>query len=408
MTHRTHAGSGRRGSVACVAASLALTASFTVALDAVVVLGGREAPVTILASTVLFNGGSILQAGVGAVIEWRRPGHRIGRLLMITGPLYAGLAALWGTADELAPAMGPQLGGVVGVVGAVLSYAGVGLLIAGLPLIFPTGTLPGPRWRRVALALSGLFAAGLFAMATRPGALPATTVVNPLGIQGWPSILLPLVEAVPLVLVALVLLGLVSLIARYRRGDQVIRHQIRWFAAAVGVILLGFTGAFIEQAVRTDTGPLVSGMVAYAGILLMPVAVGIAVTRYRLFEIDRLISRTIGWALVTGTLLAVFGGAVIGLQALLSDVTQGETLAVAASTLVAFAIFQPVRRRVQSAVDRRFDRARYDAQRTVDTFAEHLRSEVDLGRLRSALVVTADRAVRPVGAAIWLRAGSEG
>jgi len=99
---------------------------------------------------------------------------------------------------------------------------------------------------------------------------------------------------------------------------------------------------------------------------------------------------------------------VVALQTVLAGITQGETLAVAASTLVAFAIFQPVRRRVQSAVDRRFDRARYDAQRTVDTFAEHLRSEVDLGRLRSALVVTADRAVRPVGAAIWLRAGSEG
>jgi len=404
MTHRTHAGSGRRGSVACVAASLALTASFTVALDAVVVLGGREAPVTILASTVLFNGGSILQAGVGAVIEWRRPGHRIGRLLMITGPLYAGLAALWGTADELAPAMGPQLGGVVGVVGAVLSYAGVGLLIAGLPLIFPTGTLPGPRWRRVALALSGLFAAGLFAMATRPGALPATTVVNPLGIQGWPSILLPLVEAVPLVLVALVLLGLVSLIARYRRGDQVIRHQIRWFAAAVGVILLGFTGVFIEQAVRTDTGPQVSGMVAYAGILLMPVAVGIAVTRYRLFEIDRLISRTIGWAVVTGVLVAVFAGLVVGLQALLEGFTQGETLAVAASTLAAFALFQPVRRRVQTVVDHRFDRARYDGERTAAAFAERLRDQVDLAGLEADIAATVGAALRPTSTGLWIRA----
>ena len=140
----------------------------------------------------------------------------------------------------------------------------------------------------------------------------------------------------------------------------------------------------------------------------MPVTIGIAVLRYRLYEIDRIISRTIGWALVSGILVAVFAGVVVALQTVLAGITQGETLAVAASTLVAFAIFQPVRRRVQSAVDRRFDRARYDAQRTVDTFAEHLRSEVDLGRLRSALVVTADRAVRPVGAAIWLRAGSEG
>jgi len=144
-----------------------------------------------------------------------------------------------------------------------------------------------------------------------------------------------------------------------------------------------------------------------ASVLLIPVAIGIAILRYRLYEIDRLVSRTVSWAVVTGVLVTVFAGAVVALQGVLDGVTQGQTLAVAASTLVAFALFQPIRRRVQSVVDRRFDRARYDAQRTVDAFAERLRNEVDLTTLRTALVATADDAVRPVSSTVWLRTGAE-
>jgi hypothetical protein len=132
------------------------------------------------------------------------------------------------------------------------------------------------------------------------------------------------------------------------------------------------------------------------------VPIGIAILRYRLYEIDRLVSRTIGWAIVTALLVAVFAGMVVGLQAVL-PVTSGDTLVVAVSTLVAFALFQPLRRRVQRAVDRRFDRARYDGERTASSFAERLRSEVDLGNLRADLLATATGAVRPGDASIWLR-----
>ncbi len=136
----------------------------------------------------------------------------------------------------------------------------------------------------------------------------------------------------------------------------------------MAITIAGFAGVLIELAVRTDDGPNISGFVAYLGVLLMPIAIGIAVTRYRLYEIDRIISRTLSYGLVTVTLALVFVGGVLGLQAVLAPFTRDNTIAVAASTLVVAALFQPLRRRVQRAVDRRFDRARYDGQKVVDAF----------------------------------------
>lgn len=135
----------------------------------------------------------------------------------------------------------------------------------------------------------------------------------------------------------------------------------------------------------------------------MPIAIGIAVTRYRLYEIDRIISRTLSYGLVTVTLALVFVGGVLGLQAVLAPFIRDSTIAVAASTLVVAALFQPLRRRVQRAVDRRFDRARYDGQKVVDAFGRQLRDEVDLDRLRTTLLATANEVVRPVSASVWLR-----
>jgi hypothetical protein len=138
-------------------------------------------------------------------------------------------------------------------------------------------------------------------------------------------------------------------------------------------------------------------------LLTLPICIGIAVLRYRLYEIDRVISRTLSWAIVTGTLLAVFVATVVGLQGLLDDLTQGGTLAVAASTLIAFALFQPLRRRVQHAVDRRFDRARYDGERTAAGLADRLRHEVDLGAVGVSLTGAVERSLRPTTVGLWLR-----
>jgi hypothetical protein len=195
------------------------------------------------------------------------------------------------------------------------------------------------------------------------------------------------------------------------RGEPTLIDALNaWVAAWAGyAAFVGFLGAVLLAVVPIAISPQpgIGGpvwvLVAAVGLLLVPVSVGIAVTRYRLYEIDRLISRTIGWALVTSVLLAVFAVVVVGLQAVLASLTQGDTLAVAASTLVASALFQPVRRRVQRAVDRRFDRARYDGERTAAAFAERLRDQVDLTELKTDIAVTVATALRPSSTELWIR-----
>ncbi len=182
--------------------------------------------------------------------------------------------------------------------------------------------------------------------------------------------------------------------------EHVERQQIKWFAAAAarGSVAPRLHGIREPDRTRLTCSPPV------VVIPLVPIAIGVAILRYRLYEIDRIVSRTIGWAIVTGLLVAVFAGLVVALQALLAPVTNENTLAVAASTLVAFALFQPLRRRVQRAVDRRFDRARYDGQRTVDAFAERLRGSRDLTTVDEALLATVASAMQPQSATVWLRA----
>lgn len=398
---------GRPGALSIVMISTAVTASVAIslAMDAVLIGFSTAPPVGILVSAALFNVTCVLQSVVGGIIEWRRPGHTIGRLLMLSGPLYAVLAVTWLTGGAVQRIVDPAVAHVISWSGTLLAFPGMAVIAGWVPLLFPTGSLPGPRWRVPAGALVVLSSIGLGAWAVRPGPLaPGRDFFSPIAIDGWPDFLQPFVDAIPLELLALIALAIAGLITRYQRGDRIERLQIRWFGAAVAVLGVGLGGVLVEMAVRTGDGPLVSALIFYAGILAMPIAIGIAVTRYRLYEIDRLVSRTIGWAIVTGVLVAVFAGGVLVLQALLAGFTQGQTLAVAASTLTAFALFQPVRRRVQAAVDRRFDRSRYDGERTAAAFADRLREQVNLASLSGDIAGTVDTALRPTKIGVWLRA----
>ncbi len=193
------------------------------------------------------------------------------------------------------------------------------------------------------------------------------------------------------------------------RGDT--REQLKWFLAAVALVAVNIVPSIVLTSTplsddERDSGSQEFGLmdvVGAASLALVPIAIGVAILRYRLYDIDRLISRTVTWALVTVVLLAVFGTGILAIQGVLSGVTNGETLAVAVSTLGAFALFQPVRRRIQEIVDRRFDRARYDAGLVIDGLSERLRDPLELAALGTEIVRVATETVRPASAAVWLR-----
>jgi hypothetical protein len=403
-----------RLSFAMIAASVTASAAVALAMDVVLVRYATDLSVRVLLGAAIFNGTGIMQSVVGGIIEWRRPGNAIGRLMMLAGPLYAIVTAGWTIGSTLESLVDPEVYRVFSWTVTLLSWPAVALIAGWIPILFPTGALPGPRWRVPAGVLLSLTSVGLVAMSLRPGppGFEGVDLINPFGFEAWPGFLQPFVDAVPFALLGTLLLAMVAVISRYRRGDRVVRLQIRWFVAAVAIVPVSLLGILLELGLRAAgafdgqaeaPNGLAFALVTDAGILAMPIAIGIAVTRYRLYEIDRLISRTIGWALVTGVLVAVFGGMVIGLQAVLDRVMQGETLAVAASTLIAFALFQPIRRRVQTTVDRRFDRARYDGERTAAAFSERLREQVDLVGLEADIAGVVDDALRPTSVGLWIR-----
>jgi hypothetical protein len=348
---------------------------------------------------------------VGAVLVTRMPRHIVGWLLLAGGLSFAlndGFGALADYGLNVHP------GSVPGAVWfAVLSNATggafIGLLGGYVPLYFPTGRLPSPRWWPVPLiaAVPTFLApvANLFVPLT-PGTYPAGAQ-NPLVIGGLGGQLVALVTSIssPVGVVALVCV-IVSLCVRYRRSVGIERAQVKWFAVAGVGVILAFLVAILSGGF--STGPLailgpVAWIAAILGMATIPLAIGVAVSRYRLYEIDQLISRTLGWGVLTLILGGAFVGLVLSLQALVAPLTRSNELAVAGSTLLVAALFQPLRRRVQGLVDRRFNRSRYDAQQAVDAFSARLRDEVDLETLRGALLTIVEATLEPSTSSLWLR-----
>jgi hypothetical protein len=272
-----------------------------------------------------------------------------------------------------------------------------------LLLVYPTGRLLSRRWLPEAagaiLLIALLSFGGAFGQWTS-GQFPEA---NPLAIAGsMPDLLTVLLGPIASLVV---LSAVASLAIRFRRSAGIERAQLKWFAAVAAVSLPAFfigTGLFgtsgLAGAIAT-----VCDLLAFVGFALLPVAIGVAVLRYRLFEIDRLISRTIAYGLLTATVGGLFVGGILVLGAALGSVTGSNELAVAGSTLLVFALFQPLRRRLQRVVDRRFNRARYDAERTVAAFTARLADEVDLEHLRAEILGTVSAAVEPISVSMWLR-----
>ena len=232
------------------------------------------------------------------------------------------------------------------------------------------------------------------------------TIYNP--ITGGPD-LRPLLGPMPFrtivassVLVAPVVVA--AVVSRYRAADAIQRLQLKWAFAALSISLSALLATSVIGT-RGATSGLPLAMYA-ATNSLVPVAIGIAILKRHLYEIDRLISRTLSWAVITAVLLAVFAAGVLVLQAGLAGFTRNATLAVAGSTIATFALFQPLRKRVQRLVDRRFDRARFDAEGTSAAFAERMRVEVEINALAIDLLDTIDEAVKPASRSLWLRGGA--
>jgi len=390
--------------VASIAAPWLLAVGLYVALISTG-LGVMDAPT--LAFMVVIGAWGVAQATVGALIAFRRPDNRIGRVLQVSGPLVVSVFLGYALAAVRPFTHGPDdpLGAVAGWWASTTIFLAIYLAFPLIGILFPDGRLPGPRWRLPILIITAIEVgvSAMFSLAAGP--LSPGLPDNPFGFVAISAEARAGAGAVgPIALVAGMGLAVAGIAIRWRRGNHQERSQLKWLFAALLVAGIAFPltfGSRFEDA--TTAGPEVLTTLGVSTVILIPVAIGIAVLRYRLYEIDRIVSRTIAWAAVTGVLVVVFASVVIALQAALAQVTQGETLAVAGSTLVAAALFQPVRRRVQAAVDRRFDRARYDRQRTVDAFAEHLRNQIDLARLGGAVLATADEAVRPAAAGLWLR-----
>ncbi len=359
---------------------------------------------------------------VGALIASRRPENSIGWICLVAGLFWMliGLTEQFG-AYLVANSVEFGLSATVGALTQWMWVPPVGLLGIYMILLFPDGKLPSRRWRPLAWfsgALMVLLSVGFVflpgPLATRPGAR------NPLGLESlaWAT---DLAVYVILLLPACILAAAISLVFRYRRARGEVRQQIKWLAFAGCLLGAIYFGGLLAQIIfvpgSTDseaTTPepawslLVDNLtfVSYAGI---PIAVGIAVLKYRLYDIEIILNRTLVYGPLTATLVAIYAGSVVSLQYAFRELTgQTSQLVIVASTLAIAALFSPLRRRIQNLVDRRFYRQKYDARKTLEAFSTRLREETDLEALSQDLVSVVRETMQPEHASLWRREAGGG
>ena len=351
----------------------------------------------------------------GAVLVSRLPRNRIGWLLVLGGVVLAASGATSGLADYgLAVHPGAVPGAIWLAWVSEWTWAPeIACLLILLPLFYPSGRLLAPRWRSVVVVAAALVLVGGVASALSPWIPDPFPVDNPLAVGGTAGNVMSFLNNVvgTVLVVSGGSLAVASLMVRYRRGSAIERAQLKWFAAVATVTGVAALVSFATNNPSDATGPTgaigtvsaVSNVLIYVGLAVLPVAIGIAVLRYRLYEIDRIVSRTIAYGLLSAIVGGLFVGGILVFGAALAPLTGSNELAVAGSTLLVFAVFQPLRRRVQRLVDRRFNRARYDAERTVAAFAIRLSDEVDFERLRAEILATVTATVEPTSVSLWLR-----
>jgi hypothetical protein len=351
----------------------------------------RGMPLPDRVASLAFVGVVLPVVGFGALIVARRPGNRVGWLLLAAG-LSVGISGL---VQAYAQA-GLGLPGVR--LAAWLSnwtWVTLSGLVVFLLLLYPDGRLLSPRWRLVAWAAAvgcGL-AAVCSALYPELPALPGSR--NPTGLYGSAGqVVRATFPVLSLMLLVLQLAALASLLVRFRRSRGVARQQLKWLAYGAAPMLLAASVPLPAGLRPWQTA--VANVVAWA----LPAAIAVAVLRYRLYDLDRLVNRTLVYATLTVLLGGCYAGLVLGLGQLLG---RDSSLAVAGATLAVAALFQPVRRRVQAVVDRRFNRRRHDAARTIGAFTERLREQVDLDTLSAELLGVVDQTMQPTQVSLWLQ-----
>jgi hypothetical protein len=336
-------------------------------------------------------------ATVGLVLTLRRPANPIGWL-------YAAAGLMWSLAIPGEPWVAQlvaehrplPLAAKAAAVYGEFNWAAATILGVTLPaLLVPDGRLRSRRWRPVAAAAVAAGALALVGSSLTPARLEETRIANPFGLVGPAGAIAEMVAgAGTLLWMATLVAALLCVVLRFRAARGVERQQLRWVVAGAAAAVAGLIGG---AAAPQDT-PLAS--VLYASVLCVPVAVAVAVLRYRLWDLDRLVSRTVTYTAVTALLIVPY----LLVVPAAGRLAEGSgSLAVAAATLAVAALFQPLRRRVQDLVDRRFNRRRYDAARTLDRFAARLRDQVDLDALEGELLAVVDQTMQPAGTTLWLR-----
>jgi hypothetical protein len=337
-------------------------------------------------------------SSVGVIIARRLPENAVGWIFLALG---AGLGLALGTAVWSQVGLETDTGPLPGDDAAAwLSSWLLVPLVSGLPmlllLLFPDGRFVSRRWRRVGLTIAGLVTVVSVLTALQPGRIEPG-LQNPMAPGGAVGDVIEVLNVIATVLaLPAFALAVAGLVVRFRRSRGIERQQLKWFTYVAAIAAVGLLVGIVSSGPLSDVG-FAAGLLGLAGL---PVAAGIAIMRYRLYDIDVVINRTLVYAALTATLAATYVGLVLLLQLLLSP---GSDLAIAGSTLAVAALFGPARARIQAGVDRRFYRRKYDATRTVEVFGARLRDQVDLAALGGELRGVVAETMQPAHVSLWLR-----
>lgn len=361
------------------------------------------------ANQVMFSIAILAFCTVGALIATRQPTNAIGWIFCALAFVAVGAFSEQYARYALVTRPGALPAAKLVLTLDWLGNAAFGSIFSFTILLFPTGKLPSPRWRPVAWFAAGsiiLITCG-YALASGPVSERAPDLNNPFGLAAFPNLRgwVSALEA-PLLLSAF-LASVVSLVVRYRQTRTVERQQIKWFVFATSFML---TVTVINEACAAMFGVRMPDFFFGAMLTLLPISVGIAILRYRLFDIDLIIRRTLVYTVFSLILALIYFGCVVLLEQILQGISgEGQSQFVTVlSTLTIAALFTPLRRRVQAMIDRRFFRRKYDAEQVLATFMDTVRSETDLNKLTEHLVVVIEETLQPTRVSLWLRKTERG